>query len=47
MIIFLVGGPWKSNVVLEKYLKSGRNFFYEPWLNMASTFYLIIIFQEP
>ena len=30
-IIFLVGGPWKSNVVLEKSLKNGCNFLYEPW----------------
>ena len=29
---FLVGGPWKSNVVLEKSLKDGCNFLYEPWL---------------
>ena len=29
-IIFLVGGPWKSNVVLEKSLKNGCNFLYEP-----------------
>ena len=33
-ITFLVGGPWKSNVVLEKSLKislkNGCNFLYEP-----------------
>ena len=29
-IIFLVGCPWKSNVVLEKSLKNGCNFLYEP-----------------
>ena len=26
-IIFLVGGPWKSNVVFEKSLKNGCIFF--------------------
>ena len=31
-ILFLVGGPWKSNVVLEKSLKNGCNFLYEPCL---------------
>ena len=30
-ISFLLGSPWKSNVVLEKSLKSGWKFFYEPW----------------
>ena len=30
-IIFLVDGPWKSNVVLEKSLKNGSSFLYEPW----------------
>ena len=30
-IIFLVSGPWKLNVVLEKSLKNGCNFLYEPW----------------
>ena len=31
-IILLVGGPWKSYVVLEKSLKNGCIFFlYEPW----------------
>ena len=34
-IIFLVGGPWKSNVILEKSLKIGCNFLYEP-CNMSS-----------
>ena len=29
-IIFLVGGPGKSNVVLEKSLENGCNFVYEP-----------------
>ena len=29
-IKFLVGGRWKSNVVLEKSLKNGCNFLYEP-----------------
>ena len=29
-IIFLVSGPWKLNVVLEKSLKNGCNFLYEP-----------------
>ena len=28
-IIFLVSCPWKSNVVLEKFLKSGCNFLYD------------------
>ena len=30
-IIFLVGGPWKYNVVLEESLKSGCLCLYEPW----------------
>ena len=30
-IVFLVGGPWKSDVVLEKSLKNGCNLLYEPW----------------
>ena len=34
-IIFLVGGPWKFNVILEKSLKIGCNFLYEP-CNMSS-----------
>ena len=29
-IKFLVGGPWKSNVVIENSLKNGCNFLYEP-----------------
>ena len=29
-IIFLVGGPWKSNVVLEKSLKNGCIFCMNP-----------------
>ena len=29
-IIFLVGVPWKSDVVLEKSLKNGWNVLYEP-----------------
>ena len=29
-ISFLVGGPWKSNVVLKKWLP----FFYEPWKSL-------------
>ena len=29
-IIFLVGGPWKSNVALEKSLKNSCSFLYEP-----------------
>ena len=29
-IIFLVGSPWKSNVVLEKSLKNGCSFLCEP-----------------
>ena len=28
--VFLLGGPWKFNVVLEKSLKNGWNFLYEP-----------------
>ena len=31
-ILFLVGGPWKSNVVLEKSWKTGCNVLYEPCL---------------
>ena len=31
-ITFLVGGAWKSNVVLEKSLKIGCNFFMNPVL---------------
>ena len=30
-LTFLVGDPWKSNVVLEKSLKHHYNFFYEPF----------------
>ena len=33
-ITFLVGGPWKFNLVLEsleKSLKNGCNYLYEPW----------------
>ena len=29
-IVYLVGGPWKSNVVLVKFLKSGCNFCMNP-----------------
>ena len=28
--VFLLGGPWKFNVVLEKSLKNGWHFLYEP-----------------
>ena len=30
-ITFLLVGPWKFDVALEKYLKTGCNFLYEPW----------------
>ena len=34
-IIFLEGGPWKSNVVLEKSLENGCIFLYEPCWSYA------------
>ena len=46
-ITFLVGGPWKSNVVLEKSLKNGCNYLYEPcsmyspWLKILNHFSII------
>ena len=39
-ITFLVGGPWKSNVVLEKSLKNGCNYLYEPCV-------VIVLVQVP
>ena len=35
-IIFLVGGPWKSNVILEKSLRNGCNFCMNPGVNLLS-----------
>ena len=40
-ILFLVGGPWKSNVVLEKSLKNGCNFLYEPCLTWPRTKWMV------
>ena len=37
-IKFLVGGPWKLNVVLGKSSKKGCNFLYEPWWGEGKKF---------
>ena len=49
---FLVGGPWKSDVVLEKSLKDSCNFLHEPWkkedreVEAEKNHFFIIIFYD-
>ena len=37
----VVGGPWKSNATLEKSLKNGYNYLYEPWYFFDNSFMAI------
>ena len=39
-IIFLVGGPWKANVALEKSLENSYDFLYEPCHSLKVFYFL-------